>query len=58
MKKDNNGTGEQGIGERIRNGSEQAVDSPQNLHLALHLTNWKLPDQEKSNLFHVRFLKY
>ena len=39
MKKDNNGTGEQGIGERIRNGSEQAVDSPQNLHLALHLTN-------------------
>ena len=24
MKKDNNGTGEQGIGERIRNGREEA----------------------------------
>lgn len=57
MKKDNNGTGEQGIGERIRNGSEQAVDSPQNLHLALHLTNWRLPNQEKNNLFHVKIFK-
>ena len=39
MKKDNNGTGEQGIGERIRNSREEAVGSPQNLRLALHLTN-------------------
>lgn len=31
-----NGSGEQGIGERIRNG-RGAVDSPQNLSLALHL---------------------
>ena len=57
MKKDNNGSGEQGIGERIGNGTEEAVGSPQNLSLALHLINWRLPELQKSNLFHVRFLK-
>lgn len=39
MKKDNNGSGEQGIGDRIGNGKEEAVGSPQNLSLALHLIN-------------------
>lgn len=39
MTKDNNGSGEQGIGERIGNGREEAVGSPPNLSLALHLIN-------------------
>lgn len=39
MKKDNNGSGEQGVGERIRTGIEEAVGSPPSLSLALHLIN-------------------